>query len=122
MSKTYELRKIITSLLKQTDGEVFYEIASSDAVFPYKVYSFETLDLGDIERDDLILTVDIWGKEVGEVEEITDVIEDTFNSLNAPNLNTYPTFYRISRKPIEDEDKTIKRRQMKIQIQNYYTG
>ena len=123
MSKTYELRKIITSLLNQTEGEVYYETASTEAVFPYKVYSFESIDLGDIERDDLILLVDVWGKEdVNVVEEIADFIEDTFNNLNAPTDTSLPTFYRISRKPIADEDKTIKRRQLKFLIQNYYIG
>ena len=33
-----------------------------------------------------------------------------------------PTFYRISRKPIDDEDKTLIHRQLKFQIQNYSIG
>lgn len=123
MSKIFELKKIITSYLKQSDGEVYYETASSEAVFPYKVYSFENIDLGDIERDDLILLVDVWGKDdVNVVEEIADSIENTFNNLNAPTTTSFPTFFRISRKPIDDEDKTIKRRQLKFLIQNYYIG
>ncbi len=123
MSKTYELRKIISLLLEQTEGKAYYENSSDEADFPYKVYSFENIDLGDMERDDLILVVDIWGKDnVIEVEEIADSIENTFNCLNAPTTTSFPTFYRISRKPIEDEDKRIKRRQLKFQIQNYYKG
>jgi hypothetical protein len=80
------------------------------------------IDLGDIERDDSILIVDIWGKDVIAVEEIADSIEDTFNCLNAPDTTSLPTFYRISRKPVEDENKVIKRRQLKFLIQNYYIG
>lgn len=121
MSKTYELRKIILPLLEQSKGKAYYDLASDKAVYPYKVYSFSNIDLGDISRDDLILVVDIWGKDnVIEVEEIADSIENTFNYLNAPTTTSFPTFYRISRNPIEDEDKTIKRRQLKFQIQNYY--
>jgi hypothetical protein len=121
MSKTYELRKIILPLLEQSKGKAYYELASDKAVYPYKVYSFGNIDLGDISRDDLILVVDIWGKDnMIEVEEIADSIEKIFNCLNAPTTTSFPTFYRISRNPIEDEDKTIKRRQLKFQIQNYY--
>lgn len=123
MSKTFELRKIIKQILDMTIGKTYYELASDTAVFPYKVYSFENIDLGDVERDDLILLVDIWGKDdVSEVEFLTDEIENIFNNLNSPSATSLPTFYRISRKPIPDEDKSIKHRQLKFQIQNYYIG
>lgn len=121
MSKTYELRKIIKTFLDTTLGKTYYEIASDSAIFPYKVYSFENIDLGDIERDDLILVIDIWGKEdISEVELLADNIEKLFNNLNHPHGNSFPTFFRVSRKPIPDEDKTIKHRQLKFQVQNYY--
>ena len=56
------------------------------------------------------------------IEEIADQIEAIFNAANMPGAEVLPTFYRISRKPIDDEDKTLIRRQLKFQIQSYEIG
>lgn len=122
MGKTYDLRVIARTLLKQTLGEVYYEIASTNAIYPYKVFELANIDLGDMARDDLILIVHVWGKDIKEVDEIADGIEATLNGTNAPNGNSYPTFYRMSRNTIPDEDKSIKHKELKFNIQNYYTG
>jgi hypothetical protein len=99
-------------------------MADPGALYPHAVYDFENIDLGDINRDDLILIVDLWdkGSNTSRIEEMADQIEEIFNAANLPNEEVLPTFYRISRKPIDDEDKTIMRRQLKFQIQNYYIG
>ena len=47
MSKTVELRKVVTGLLKTTGREVFYENATNKAKFPYIVYEFDTVDFGN---------------------------------------------------------------------------
>ena len=123
MSKTNALRKIIqikiNSIVKS-----FYRVADEKERYPYAVYDFENIDLGDINRDDLILIIDLWGKgkDTSSIEEMADRIEKTFNAANMPNDEVLPTFYRISRKPIDDEDKTLIRRQLKFQIQNYDIG
>jgi len=123
MNKTNALRKIIqkniSSILKS-----FYRMADPKAAFPHAVYDFENIDLGDINRDDLILTIDLWGKgkDTSKIEEMADQIEALFNAANLPGEEVLPTFYRISRKPIDDEDKTLIHRQLKFQIQNYSIG
>ena len=123
MSKTTSLRRIIKTNI-DTIVKSYYRIADKDAIFPHAVFDFETIDLMDINRDDLILTIDIWGKgkDSSAVEDIADQIEELFNCANLPKWNVLPTFYRVSRKPIDDEDKTIIHRQLKFQIQNYVTG
>ena len=123
MSKTNQLRKIIQTKIDPII-DCYYRTADSKASYPHAVYDFESIDLGDINRDDLILIVDIWGKgkNTSQIEEITDTIETMFNAANLPSDEVLPTFYRISRKPIDDEDKTIIHRQLKFQIQNYYIG
>lgn len=123
MSKTNEIRKIVQTNIDSVIN-CFYRIADPKASFPHAVYDFESIDLGDINRDDLILIVDIWGKgkDTSTIEEIADNIESMFNAANLPSEEVLPTFYRISRKPIDDEDKTIIHRQLKFQIQNYYIG
>ena len=123
MSKTNALRKIIQSNISAIVSS-YYRSADDDASYPYAVYDFENIDLGDISRDDLILVIDVWGKgnDTSEVEEIADQLEAKFNAANLPNEEVLPTFYRMGRKPIEDEDKTLIRRQLKFQIQNYDIG
>ena len=123
MSKTNSLRKLIQ---RNIDSIVksYYRKADSESLYPYAVYDFENIDLQDINRDDQILIIDIWGKgeDTSPIEEIADSIEEKFNAANMPDADVLPTFYRISRKPIDDEDKEIIRRQLKFQIQNYNIG
>lgn len=123
MSKTNSLRKIIQSNICKI-VKSYYRIADAKATFPHAVYDFESIDLGDMNRDDLILIVDLWGKgkDTSQIEEMADQIEAIFNAANMPGEEVLPTFYRISRKPIDDEDKTLIRRQLKFQIQNYSIG
>lgn len=123
MSKTNSIRKIIQSNINPIIKS-YYRVADAKSAFPHAVYDFETIDLSDINRDDLILIIDLWGKgkDTSEVEEIADQIEKILNAANIPGEEVLPTFYRISRKPIDDEDKTLIRRQLKFQIQNYYIG
>ena len=123
MSKTNALRKIIQKNINSI-VKSYYRIADAKAIFPHAVYDFENIDLGDINRDDLILVIDIWGKgkDTSSIEEIADQIEAIFNAANMPGAEVLPTFYRISRKPIDDEDKTLIRRQLKFQIQSYEIG
>lgn len=123
MSKTIALREIIHEKIN-TIINSYYRIADAKAPIRHAVYDFETIDLGDINRDDLILIIDLWdkGKDTSPLEEIADQIEAMFNAANLPGEEVLPTFYRISRKPIDDEDKTLIRRQLKFQIQNYYIG
>lgn len=123
MSKTTALRKIIQSKIDSVINS-YYRVADANADFPHAVWDFESINLDDLFRDDLILIVDLWGKgeDTSQIEEIADQIEAIFNAANLPSAEVLPTFYRISRKPIDDEDKTLIRRQLKFQIQNYEIG
>lgn len=123
MSKTKSLRRIIQ---KNIDAIIksYYRHADKGAIFPHAVFDFESIDLLDINRDDLILIIDIWGKgnDTSEIEDLADQIEKMFNAANMPEEDVLPTFYRMSRKPIDDEDKSLIHRQLKFQIQNYSIG
>ena len=123
MSKTLALRKIIQTNIDSI-VKSYYRKADKDKIYPHAVYDFENIGLEDISRDDLILIIDIWdkGNDTSNIEEITDQIEEMFNTANLPNEEVLPTFYRVGRKPIDDPDKSLMRRQLKFQIQNYYIG
>ena len=123
MSKTNALREIIQEKINAI-VKSYYRIADEKNLFLHATYDFENIDLGDINRDDAILIVDLWdkGKDTSRIEDCADRIEALFNAANFPSEEVLPTFYRISRKPIDDEDKTIMHRRLKFQIQNYYIG
>lgn len=122
MNKTLELRGIVYGKLNKAESKAYYEIASDNAVYPYKVFTFGNIDLGDLARDDLFLIIDIWGMDVKQVDAIADDVEEEFNASNDPGGNSYPTFFRVSRITVPDENKELKHRQLKLLIQNYYTG
>lgn len=124
MSKTVELRKVVTGLLKTTGREVFYENATNKAKFPYIVYEFDTVDFGNYGRDDIILTVNVWdrGSSSITVETIADNIEKVLNNTNNPTDKVLPTFYITTRRNRRDEDESIRRRELTFSIQNYYIG
>ena len=124
MSKTIELRKVVKSLLEKVNTNVYYEEASAKAIYPYIVYEFSTINLNNFPRDDIFLTVDVWDRNIDtvRVETLADDIEKVLNNINNPTISVLPTFYLENRMSIRDEDKQIRRRQLKFIIQNYYIG
>lgn len=121
MSKTAALRKLITSQLNTVLGETYYLHASADASYPYKTFEFFRVSLGDLERDDIDLCVDVWdiAADPKRVDEIADQIETLFNASNLPQETILPTFFRESRYPVADDDKTIQHIQLHFTVQNY---
>lgn len=120
-TRTNDLKKLITQKLKTLTNNVFYEQATDNALYPHLVFSFRTIDLGDLSRQDYILEVDVWDKGTStvQVDELSDQVEDLLHTENLPQENILPTFYTIDRKSIRDSDKSIKHRLIRFQIQNY---
>ena len=120
-TKTNDLKKLIQTKLKTIATNAYYEIADENAMYPHVVYSFRTINLGDISRQDYILDVDVWdkGRSTTTVDELCDKIESLLHTENLPQTRILPTFYLIDRKSLLDEDKQIKHRLIRFQIQNY---
>lgn len=120
-TRTNDLKKLITQKLKTLTNNVFYEQATDNALYPHLVFSFRTIDLGDLSRQDYILEVDVWDKGTStvQVDELSDQVKDLLHTENLPQENILPTFYTIDRKSILDSDKSIKHRLIRFQIQNY---
>lgn len=121
MSKTNDIRKLVQSKLKTVFNHVYYENADENTMYPHCVFSFSSIDLGDLSRDDLILNVDVWDRSTSAfmIEDLCDDVEALFNCQNMPQDTILPTFFRINRVPVNDEDKKIRHRLLKFQIQNY---
>jgi len=121
MSKTKDLRKVIQTLLLTVCGNVFFETAPTDKLYPHIVWDIERIDLGDLHRDDLILDVDIWDRssDAKAIDDLADNVEALFNAANLPQQTILPAFFRIDRKNAPDEDKKIKHRVLTFQVQNY---
>ena len=120
-TRTNSLKKLIQEKLKTLTTNVFFEQATDNALYPHIVFSFRTIDLGDISRQDYILEVEVWDKGTStfQADDLTDKVEDLFHTENLPQTGILPTFYKIDRKAIDDSDKTIMHRLIKFQIQNY---
>lgn len=121
MSKTNELRELIKKRITTICPNVYYEVASDEHIYPHIVFSFGTIDNGDLSRDDLYMDLDLWdkGKSAVSIEDLADQVEVLFQNQNLPQETILPTFYLIDRKSIPDEDKLIRHRLIRVQIQNY---
>lgn len=121
MSKTADLRRLITAQLNMTAGATYFRQAPKDAEFPYKVFDFGSVYLGDLARDDYELIVDVWDKaeDTKAIDIIADEIEEILGAVNLPQETILPTFYRESRFYVDDDDKDIQHVQVRLSVQNY---
>ena len=119
--RTNDLKILLQTKLKTITTNVFFEQATDDALYPHIVFSFRTIDLGDLSRQDYILEIDVWdkGTDTTAIDSMADSVEDLLQAENLPQENILPTFYLIDRKAIPDTDKAIKHRLIRFQIQNY---
>ena len=121
MSKTAELRKLVTAQLNRTTGATYYRKAPKDAAFPYKSFELSRVDTMGDPRDDVDLTVDIWDKaeDPKEVDEIADQLESILSKANLPQDTILPTFFRESRYPVDEPDQTIQHIQLHFLVESY---
>lgn len=121
MSRTNDLKKLIQTKLKTLATNVYYEIAADNALYPHVVFTFDSIDLGDLSREDYMLNVDVWdkGKSTTAIDDLCDSIENLLQAKNLPQAHILPTFYLVDRRNVPDEDKAIKHRIIRFQIQNY---
>ena len=121
ITRTNDLKILLKTKLNTIATNVFFEQATDNALYPHIVYSFRTIELGDLSRKDYILEVDVWdkGTSTTQVDELADKVEDLLQGQNLPQTNILPTFYLMDRKAILDPDKDIKHRLIRFQIQNY---
>ena len=121
MSKTADLRKLITAQLNTIQGVTYYRNAPKDASYPYKTFELSRVDMGNSHRDDVDLCVDVWDHDTDQkkADEIADQIEELFDSVNLPQATILPTFFRDNRIPVNEPDLTIQHIQLHFLVENY---
>jgi hypothetical protein len=119
--RTNDLKKLIQTKLKTITTDVYYEVASDDALYPHIVFDFDSINLGDLSRQDYMLNIDVWskGKNTKPIDDMCDSIEELLQGQNLPQENILPTFYLVDRRTVPDQDKDIKHRLIRFQVQNY---
>lgn len=119
--RTNDLKKLIQTKLKTVTTYVYHEVANEKALYPHIVFSFDRIDLGDLSRQDYVLVIDVWdkGTSTTQVDNLCDSVENLLQAKNLPQDNVLPTFYLMDERNVWEEDKTIRHRQIRFQIQNY---
>ena len=121
MTKTNELKKLIKSLISRVVSTCGYKTVPDDKMYPHATFSFSNVNLGDLNRNDNIIDIDLWdkGNDTTRIDEIADNLEEIFNNQNIPQDSILPTFYLMNRYTVEDEDKDIQHVKLRIEVQNY---
>ena len=106
-------------MLKNYSDAVYYEDAPNKAEYPYLVYNLE--DGYRSYREEYILTLDFWDRNQSSsnIENLVDAYDKHLeNKLIVTELFSI-RLNRLQRLKIEDEDKGLKRRQLKFEVQIY---
>ena len=124
-----ELREEIQTFLETLGYEVHYQHAPQTATFPYIV--FDLVDSTDVEtREDFNLEVDVWDNIqnttrletlVGNIDGDGDIQSPTGlnRKLIFTDNNMSAKIYRTNRLSLPEPDITLRRRQLRYDIQTY---
>lgn len=121
MSKTANLRKLVTETIRSVTGVAYHKSAPKDAAYPYTTFELSSVAFLDSHRDDFELEVDIWDRALDPkaAEEIADQIEAKLNNANLPQDKILPTFFREGRYNLDDPDKNLQHIQLRFTVQLY---
>ncbi|MFA5715838.1 MAG: hypothetical protein WC998_08860 [Candidatus Paceibacterota bacterium] len=129
-----ELKKMICAFLKTKTANVYpYDSVPQNAVLPYTTYSLDS-GFPDENRkmERFTLLVDNWdnNSDTTALETVTGSIDGDGDKVSATGLNEkkyfvsgtlQASFYREGRFEVPDEDPSIKRRQLRYEVQVYLT-
>ena len=129
-----ELKKMICTFLKTKTANVYpYDSVPVNAVLPYTTYSLESSITDTNQKmERFTLIVDNWdnNSDTTVLETVTGSIDGDGNKVSATGLHEkkyfvsgtlQASFYREGRFEVTDEDPSIKRRQLRYEVQVYLT-
>lgn len=118
MSKTIELRKVLTSLFETLIDEVHYDTVDDDAPYPHLQFEArETLYRDGKTIIDLEVNIFDYGTSSRVVEGLADDLQDLLHKYHFINDKIQFTCYKSTRNIVEEEDKKIRRRRLTFEIQ-----
>lgn len=108
-----EIRKALSTYLKTLHTRVYFQIAPTDAIYPYIIYDLPN-SFSDGEGGEVVtLDIDGWDSNITGDTTIIENLMKTINVLDKKTLTTdeiVVTFYLENKIPLLDDDKAIKRR------------
>lgn len=115
------LRKILTTTLKEVHPKVYFKRAVTGATYPY--ITFDLPNSASIEDMELInLDVDVWdnNSDTTIIEDLASSIWSKLNRLYHIDENMSFSIYRSTRLSLNDEDDTrLNRRLLTFNIRFY---
>ena len=118
----FDLMKAINDRLSGTNYSVFFNEKSPTATYPFVIFNLPNANEGNLYREDFILEVDIWTKNISQNITMTNAIKNLFNDYKFLNSKVQVSFFIANRlNNIPDEDDTIKRSRLIIQAKTYFT-
>jgi len=118
-SNTNEIRRQISSLIRDAaDVQPFYINRPSNVAYPYILYEYKEINSVDGQTSGT-LEVDIVTKDKKTVNDMADQIQDAFdhNVVNTDKLMFHS--YRARRYPVVEEDKSIQRIHLQMDMYVY---
>ncbi len=114
-----EILQVIFRVLKNYSDTVYYEDAPSKVGYPYIVYNLE--DGYRSHREEYILTLDFWDRNQSssDIESLVDIYDKHLENKLIVTEFFSIRLSRMQRLKIEDEDKGLKRRQLRFEVQIY---
>ena len=117
-SNTNELRKELTTLLKTVTSNVYWRNVRNPQK-PYMMYSARELGTTD-GRTNVQLEVNIVADTAASVNTLADSVQDLFDGkVDQTSSKVMFYSYRGTRQPVDEEDKSIERIRLMIDLYVY---
>ena len=113
------LIRAINTKLNESGYNVFYNEKPKEIDYPFVIFNMRNTNKLE-NREDIFLDVDIWTKNQVQVFVMTKTIDDLLQRYKYIDNNLQFSIYKINQlNNLADEDKTIKRNQLKYIIKKY---
>lgn len=116
-----DVLSLIVNKIKTAINKVELENATKDTKTPYTVLNFPTSDDGVSDDDgsiNYIFEVDAYdkGKDNTQLENLVDSIDSVLNGKKGIESTFFYRIRRLNRLMIPEEDKNLRRRQLRYQL------
>lgn len=104
LKHTNELKKALTSALREVNSQVYYRKAPTKTNYPYITYYLKHTKEG--YQYNYLWEVHVWTRDIKVAEELADSIEQFDKSTYKDDMQAFDVDLN-SRNNVEDEDKEI---------------